>query len=330
MEDKYAGLLSSCARIDFGATRLPEGEKEFCGEFNNEILWLCESLPESTRTDATLFFIKYMKTALGPQLDFFRFFYPPAWSILYWLVQFDGEAGKLDAADIKNAKTAHSMAMLLHALDDHLKDNEAPTTHLTLLLRSQAWMTMNRALKKLAGGVDGGWRIVQDLIDEYYAAIRGTEEVDSLDRYGALFRKQMATWLIVPSLMSRKIAANGELSRAVQTAYGSFGIAWRLLDDINDIETDLLKGVHSSIYICLSDRVKPLWSRMEGGVEDNKRAAFAIFDHIMENGIIDSIKERTRRELASAATIADDANLPGLAHEFRTMSRPLENRRPRL
>ena len=326
MEDKIADLLSSCSKIDFGDIILSDEEKKFCHEWNNESILFCKSLPESTQTDALLFFLKYAKTTFE-KLNLFRMYYVPAWSIIYWLIQSGPGASGIKQKDIKNAKAAHFMAMFLHALDDHLTDNQVPVTHLTLLLRSQAWMIMNKTLSSLADGVAGGAKIVERFQDDYYSSIRSSEEIDSLDRYCELFRRQMATWLIVPALLAKKMTTDAEFTDAIQTAYGSFGIAWRLLDDINDVAADMISGVHSSIYVCLSNDIKSCWGKDRQGKIRNETGSYgkAILNYILQNRIIEKIVERICSELQSASAIADNYHLPGLANEFRCLLRPLEN-----
>jgi hypothetical protein len=327
MEDKYKDMLTFCSRINFGTVNLSDDEKNFCSEWNNEIISLCKSLPESTQTDALLFFMRYSGISFSEELNFFRTYYIPTWSIIYWLLQ-SGLNGKgLDQTDIRNAKTAHSMAMFLHALDDHLKDSEMPVTHLALLLRSQSWMIMSNALNSLADGVDGGEEIVRGFIDDYYSSIRASEEIQSIDSYCDLFRKQMATGYVVPVLMIKKMTANKEFTSAIQTAYGSFGIAWRLLDDIKDIKTDMMKGVHSSVYTCLPEDIKNYWNKnSEEKTDENSGCDKVILDYVLENSVIERIKERICIELELAASIADRYNMTGLADEFRCMLRPMKNR----
>lgn len=327
MEDKFDNLLSYCSEIEFGTVNLSDGEKEFCSEWNNEIISLCKSLPQSTQTDALLFFMRYSGISFSEELNFFRTYYIPTWSIIYWLLQSGLNEKGLDQTGIRNAKTAHSMAMFLHALDDHLKDSEMPVTHLALLLRSQSWMIMNNALNNLADGVDGGEEVVRGFIDDYYSSIRASEEIQSLDSYCDLFRKQMATGYVVPVLIIIKMTTNKEFTSAIQTAYGSFGIAWRLLDDIKDIKTDMMKGIHSSVYICLSEDIKNCWDKDTGEkIEKNSGRDEVILDYVLENSVIDRIKERICSELDLAASIADRYNMTGLADEFRCMLRPLKNR----
>ena len=165
------------------------------------------------------------------------------------------------------------------------------------------------------------------MIDDYYASIGNSQAAASLDRYCDLFRMQMATWQIVPSLMTRRVSDNEEFSVAIQRAYGSFGIAWRLLGDIQDIEADMANGIPSSIFVCLSQDMRQCWRTGNGakkGTESGARAE-TVFNYILQNKIIERIKARICRELISAAAIADDYHLPGLANEFRCLLKPLEN-----
>ena len=328
MADRIKDLLSSCSKTDFGTVVLSEGEKEFCSELNDEVISLCESLPKSTQTDALLLFMRYFRIPFGQEFSLFSNYYAPSWSIIYWLIQVGLEIERLEKEDIQNARSAHSMALLLHPLDDHLNDNEWPTTHLSLLLRSQSWTILNNALRRLADKVDGGEEIVAGFLDDYYAGIRSSKEILSLDSYCDLFRKQMATGFIVPALILKKMTANEEFAHAIQTAYGSFGIAWRLLDDINDIETDMMKGIHSAIYICLPEEIRRHWNK---DTEDKHRGCTrAILDYVLENSIIERIKERICTELEFAASIADDHNMTGLADQFRYLLSPFENRQNHL
>ncbi len=278
------------------------------------------------QADAILFFAKYAKTSFT-QFNLFRMYYAPAWSIIYWLIHSDADGNKLQPHSIQHAKTAHFMAMLLHALDDHLTDHQVPVTHFTLLLRSQSWMMMNNALSSLASAVEGGQHLVLRLMNDYYASIGNSHDTATLDDYCERFRKQMATWQIVPALMAQMLVHDEGFSKAIQRAYGSFGIAWRLLDDIQDVEADMINGVASSIYVCLPGDIRECWGKDPANTAGNKddTRLRTVANYILQRHIIEIIKTRICRELAAAATIADEIDLPGLAAEFRCLARPLEH-----
>ncbi|MGZ6222708.1 MAG: class 1 isoprenoid biosynthesis enzyme, partial [Syntrophales bacterium] len=317
MEGRIADLLSFCSLVNFGAVNLSREEEAFRGELNREMLSLCEYLPESMRTGAALFLVKYLCTSFVGGLNFVNYFYTPAWSILFWLHRSCPDNRKLDPKYVKDAKTGHTMTMFLHALDDHLTDGQLPVTHLALLMRTQSWMIMNEAFERLARGVEDGPAIVRDFIDDYYSSIGKSDEMESLDSYCAFFTKQMATWLIVPVLMAKGIYANEEFARSVQAVYSSFGIAWRLLDDLQDIEKDMMRGVHSSIYVCLNKDVRGWWDKdPEKKKNQNKKYVQTILRYVLEKNVIDSIKDRACSELESAASIADSCSMAGFADEL--------------
>ncbi|NIO03833.1 MAG: hypothetical protein GTO13_05555 [Proteobacteria bacterium] len=324
MKNEFENFLTHPAGVNFGSITLSDGEREFYRDLNDEIIMLCRSLPESTQTNALMFLMQYTGMSFGDELDFFRHYPVPTWSIIYWLIQSRVRDKKLKQEDIKNAIAGHAMAMTLHSMDDHLTDHEMPVTHLTLLLRGQAWMIMNNAFEDLACEVDGGHEILRGLIDDYFKGIFSSAEMETLDHYCELFRKQMATGLIAPALLAERMTTPDELSSDIMTAYGSFGIAWRLLDDIKDIEIDMMKSLHTSIYVCLPQDLKKCWDKYTEE-EPMHRESYnrAIWDHIRENGVIDKVVEKIRDELESAVSIADSHRLTGLANEFRALLAPL-------
>jgi len=324
MDIGITDLLSFCSRVDFGTVNLSREEEAFRGELNREMLSLCEYLPKSMQTEAVLFLMKYLQAPFSDGPNFVNYFYAPAWSILFWLHRSCPDNIKLDPKYVKDAKTGHTMAMFLHAFDDHLVDGQLPITHLALLIRSQSWMIMTRAFEQLARDVERGPAIVHDFIDDYYSSIATSGGTKSLDSYCDLFRKQMATCLIVPVLLAKRVCADEEFSRSIQAAYCSFGIAWRLLDDLQDIEKDMMRGVHSSIYVCLNEDLRGCWDKnTEEKKDQNNGCVQTILSYVLEKGVIDSIKERTCNELDSAAAIADSCSMPGLAGEFRCLLKPL-------
>jgi hypothetical protein len=249
------------------------------------------------------------------------------WSILYWLSRdFIPRKKRLKQADITNAVTAQSMAMFLHSLDDHLTDGQVSVSHLTLLIRSQAWTIMKRAFCNLAEGVPEGRRTVQSFTDDYYSSIQDSKGQQSLGSYCDLFPRQIALGTIAPILLSMKMTGISDFTRDIQMAHGSFGIAWRLLDDIRDIRSDIQKRSHSAIYLCLPKNLRIHWNH---NTFRNRTAArdctHAILTHILEHSLIDKIKERICAELETAASIVEAHDLTGLAREFRSLAHPLRN-----
>lgn len=319
--------LPHCKTADFGKCKLSKMEKTFYRRFSYEMVSLCRSLPKSVQTEATLFLMRYSGLNLGDELDFFANYYPPIWSMLYWLGHDRAlPTEQLKDEDVTNAVSAQSMAMFLHCLDDHLTDRQVVASHLALLLRSEAWATMGRAWCDLAEGVPAGERTVRRFINEYYSSIHDSKGTGSLDSYCRLFRKQMATLMIAPTLLSMRMTGISDLRRDIEIAYGSFGIAWRLLDDIRDIAEDMDNGAHSAIYVCLPKELRTHWN----GDTTGSRAAVkdstgAILDYVLEHCLVDKIKARICAELETAASIVETHGMTRLAREFRCLAHPLRN-----
>jgi hypothetical protein len=164
-------------------------------------------------------------------------------------------------------------------------------------------------------------------MSDYYAGIWKPKETGNLDSYCNLFRKQMATGLIVPVLMAKRIASDDAFRSDIESLYGSFGISWRLLDDIKDIEADMTERVHSSIYTCLPENMRALWDNdTEGGNNDRKHQTRSLLEYIIEDNVVGQIVERIRVELEAAASLANRHDLAGLAEEFHALLRPLRRR----
>jgi len=327
MKTEIRDFVVCCETVDFGKSTYSKAQKAFYDRCSAAILSLCRSLPESAQTDSILFLMQYGGMQFSGEWDFFARYHAPAWSILYWLSHDCAlPIERLEQEDVANAVTAHSMAMFLHSLDDHLTDGQVPVSPLTLLLRSQAWMIMNRAFRNLAGAVPAGEKIVRSFMDDYYSGIRNANGLKSLDSYCDRFRRQMATWMIAPVLLSVKMTGRSGFTRDIEMAYGSFGVAWRLLDDIQDVGEDFREGAHTACYFSLPETLRPYWGASL--MENRSRAADnadIILCHMLEHRLVEKMKEKICAELDRAALIVESHNLTGLAREFRCLAHPLTN-----
>jgi hypothetical protein len=219
------------------------------------------------------------------------------------------------------------MAMFLHRLDDHLDDGEVPATHLVLLLRSEAWRLMIEAFGEGAAGDPEGASLAERFIADYYEGMTGGSEPDSLEGYCALFRKQMATWLVAPVLLARR--ADDSFAAPVRAAYESFGIAWRLLDDMTDAREDAISGARSSVYLLLSREGQRLWRDFPAMNSRRERsAALGRIGQIMEKRrVAERLAERIDAELENAAIITGGLGMGELASQYRAMAAPMAPRR---
>ncbi|MBN1497615.1 MAG: class 1 isoprenoid biosynthesis enzyme [Spirochaetes bacterium] len=291
---------------------------------NDQIPALCRTLPPGMQAEAMMFLMEYFRLQVGEPLDFFRHYYAPAWSVIRWLAVAPRAAGTLSDNDLDAALCCQAMAMLLHSLDDHLVDGGIPVSHLVLLIRSQAWRRMREAIERFASGIPGGGDIADGLIDDYYTGITRRDTPASLDSYCELFRRQMATWVVMPVLAAKKTGGDDAFVEGMRSAYESFGIAWRLLDDIQDLEADMADGTRSAVYICLDDDGRRLWDSIRA---DGNRSAGKTADRICalirDGAIIETIVRRIVDELGTAASISVRLGLSGLADEYRALAGPV-------
>lgn len=318
-------MLQGLKIPDFGKIHLSEMEEAFYQRFNREMVSLCRCMPESVQSDSIVFLTCYSGTRPGQKIDFFANYYPPTWSIIFWLSNgtfFDSKPSS--EAYILNAVKAQSMAMFIHSLDDHLTDQQIAVSLLTLLLRTEAWAIMNRSFSFLCDSDSVANKIVGNFINDYYSSGLNMKAPESLDSYCEQFRKQMAILLIAPVLLSLKISGISDLTKDVEVAFGSFGVAWRLLDDIRDIEEDIERGSETSVSLLLPEKMRTCWKHFSSGRENTAdEVKEDILEYLTDNNVIRDIKLRICDELNLAATIAKNHDLMGLSIQFNSLSLPI-------
>ena len=306
--------------MHFGSVSPSTALDAFRREMNGEVMALLRSLPKTVHTDAAVCLMRHFGALLLPEFDFFRTYFTPAWSILFWLEQKIAENVSLSAEERRHARAAHAMALFLHPLDDHLHDGQLPASHLLLLLRSQAWRRMCEALEALAAAGPGGEAILRGRIEAYYASIGQPPAEETLDGYCRHFQDQMATWMTVPLLMASRLAADKGVCEAVQCAYGGFGTAWRLLDDLQDLALDIQTRHHSAVYYLLPLAARQCWDRTSGGDADGRQGM--LWRAVHACGAVERLRRRLFKELQSAAAAAETIDLTELAGELRCLARP--------
>ncbi|MCU0848371.1 MAG: hypothetical protein MUD12_10835 [Spirochaetes bacterium] len=313
--DKYFAKLKN---LSFGAVEISDRMKCAYKHLNKSLLSLCKDLPLSVQAEAINFLMSYAKISPGEPFDFFKKYYIPAWSVICHASggARPGIDGNPEAAD---AIRGQAMSMFLHSLDDHVNDGDMRATHLILLIRSAAWSALSECISRLSESDDSSKKTAGDLIDLYYEGICSCEETDGLEQYLRLFKKQMATWLIMPLISARRSMGDGRLED-LRAAYESFGMAWRILDDLNDLDSDIIHSERSAAYHILPGDGKKLWSGAAGGKGKNLDR---LVDIMYENQTAEILVLRAEKELASAAGLAERIGLGGLASEYDSLRRPL-------
>ena len=297
----------------------PEEAADLYRQLNGQVMKLVRTLPEPLQTDAMLFMMRYAGIDMGEGLDLFRNYYVPSWTTMYWTMNAPSVSAELAEEELQQLLCAHAMAMHLHSLDDHLVDGDLAVSHLLLALRSQGWLLLRMSLEDATAGDQEQHEISRTLTEEYYAAITENAATDTLDEYCALFRGQMATWTVAPVLTAMKVSENRKVWVDVRSAYESFGIAWRLLDDVQDVEEDINSGARTAMYLVLDEEGRHLWDL----ASTDDWAMDRLVNTMIEGAVAETVLARAVKELMLAESLADAHGMDGLADEFRLLAGPL-------
>ena len=310
--------------IEFGTVALREEEQTYAAALHRAIMAVLQSLPTSVQTEALLALARHLKLSFAARFNFFQGFYPPAWTILVGLEHSRPQDAHLNRTEKKRLQMVHATAMLLHLLDDHLNDNELPASHLNVLIRSQLWLFMRRALDDITATDDGGRMIAERYIDTYYASVGHQEDIDSLEAYADRFAQQMAMGFIAPEIMTRRLRGGARRVAAVKSCYAAFGRAWRLLDDVHDIQADMAAGTPSAVYFCLPAAGRSDWRAYpRTSARQQRNLGARLMEMIQRAGIRDRLVARMCHELHTAAETAETLQMTRYAEELRWLAAPL-------
>ena len=319
MSEKSSHYFNWCKNRKFGTVAPPEEAGDLYRQLNGQVMKLVRTLPEPLQTDAMLFMMRYAGIDMGEGLDLFRNYYVPAWTTMYWTMNAPSASVELPEEELQLLLCAHAMAMHLHSLDDHLVDGDLAVSHLLLALRSQGWLLLRMSLEDATAGDQEQHEMARTLTEEYYATITGDDATDTLDEYCALFRGQMATWTVVPVLTAMKVSENRKVWVDVRSAYESFGIAWRLLDDVQDVEDDINSGARTAMYLALGEEGRHLWDL----ASTDDRAMDRLVNTMIEEAVAETVLARAVKELMMAESLAGGHGMDGLAGEFWLLAEPL-------
>lgn len=311
-----AWTVDRAVAAQFGPVSLTADQTLWLDSLNATLPQLCRRMPAALQ-DAALLSIQQHFTNFQLQhlLRFFTKFYPPTWTIVYWLSQSDPSTAPEEIATMLRGQ---AMAMFLHMLDDHLVDGQIPLDNLLLQLRTEAWTLYAQATADLAGAISDGsaWR--DSLISRYFGGVHRPAVPHDLDSYCAGFCHQSATGLVIPVLLARRLGLD---SAAICSAYEDFCIAWRLLDDLRDLPDDVAAGVRSGIYYSLDPEGRRAWDACAGtGLDSPHGQALSA---ALNGGCLDRFAAQIVARLDQAAALAGSFGLPGYAAELNDLAAPL-------
>ena len=299
--------------FDFGVPVLPPALLALRNTLQAQLSASLARLPPAMRDEAHSIIAVYS----GPSQAFFGLFYQPVWSFLHWVIA--DAAEPLPQAIVDDACTAQALALFLHLWDDHLCDGQLPTTQLSLQVRTDAWAAYLAAASRLALQVGAPQAEVDAHVSTYLSAIHMAESIDNLDDFCARFERQIAIWTLVPRLLGRALG-NPQAGEELAAVLAAFCKAWRLMDDLQDVESDVLAGVESAAWQVLDPTGRAAWAechRLSKPLGQLHAQAWALLlQQLDDGGAIARLLALSSGWLESAAALAETKQWPQLAAEI--------------
>ena len=310
--------------VSFGRVEMSDGVARLRSRLNELLFEITDELPLSLGAEARSTLSGYS----GGDRDFFRLFYVPIWSFLYWVPA--AHAEPRDAELLRSAQTAHALSLFLHLWDDHLCDKQLPVDLLRLQVRTLAWQHYSSAGEQLCRQTGADHRLLSEHAGEYLVSLHHPTPASDVDEYCRRFARQVAIWTLVPRLLGQHAggpSAGAQLCRIIE----SFAIAWRLLDDVQDIHEDMLKGEASAVWLELDDEGRRRWtacrdhSTARGELDAETWASLA--EAVRETGCLARLLARIDEELTGAARAAASSGWNGIARELEQCREGIDSAR---
>lgn len=248
----YITGTAAFTHVDFGLPAKSAAILALRADLDARLHDILEPLPAPMRAEGSAIIDAYS----GVSGEFYRLFYQPVWSFLHWLPL----NPSLDCALLDDARTAQALGLFLHLWDDHLCDGQLRTDQLRLQIRTEAWQSYVTACHRLCNVIAPGSGLVEHHIATYLGAIHIKEDIADLAAFFGRFERQVAIWTLVPQLLGRALGGvqyGAALARVIEI----FSNAWRLIDDVQDVENDLLAGVESAVWQCLDAAGRAAWAK---------------------------------------------------------------------
>lgn len=253
----------------------------------------------------------------GEATEFYRLFYQPVWSFLHWVAA--RATPSIPPSAMDDACTAQALGLFLHLWDDHLCDGQLQTTQLSLQVRTDAWVAYLAAARRLAQHVGAPQRLVDDHVATYLTAIHIPERIDSLVDFCGRFERQIAIWTLVPHLLGPAIGGT-QVGDDLAHMLTAFANAWRVMDDIQDVDDDVLAGIESAVWQVLDAAGRQAWAacHVQSKPLGQLHAAswLALQEHINDSGCMTELLASTDGWLETAAALAKKNRWPELAEEI--------------
>lgn len=299
--------------IDFGRIEAAPEIEQLRHTLNALLLELIATLPKAQQPAAKSIIRGYA----GGRNDFYQLFYPPSWSFLHWATVSPHPS---PTAEVRlAAQTAHALSLFIHLWDDHLCDRQLPIDLLRLQLRTLAWQRYSESSYRLVQGFNLPAEIVSQHMEQYLTAPHGFVLAESLEEYCEHFRQEIGIWTLVPKLLGHGLYS-GNANGALPAIFTGFAIAWRLVDDIQDIHLDVACGKQSAVCVAMDELTRQRWEDCRLASFDSGKLDAATWKElrlaVRQSGVIQRLIAKINDLLATAAQSATAHGWFGLAREL--------------
>lgn len=281
-------------------------------ELNLILTGTLKRLPEPLAAESR----SLLNTYSGRRGDFFSLFYVPIWSFLHWTLV---NNGSVQPSLAQAAQTPHAMALFLHLWDDHLCDGQLDVDITRLQLRTVAWQSHTATCYELCEAVGLHTDLVDEHINQYLCSQQSGEPVDDLNEYCRLFSRQVGIWTAVPRILDFAIRGSEE-SDVIRRLVEHFAICWRLIDDIQDVDLDLMTGKQNAVWIQLDSEGRRRWDECRARSLANGKLDPGtwkdLYSAIRASGCLSELLSRTNAMLTTCVQMAGANEWHGWAREL--------------
>lgn len=309
------------AAVGFGPIQEAPRVARLRAELKQILIQMTHELPESLRAEAQHALFGFTDG------ECFRQLYAPIWSFLHWVPEAMGI--KADAALTHSARQAHTMSLFLHIWDNELSEQPGPVNLTWLHVRTLAWQRFASESRLLCELVGSDPRLLETHANAYLGSLHQPRQPQNLEQYCQRIQQQVSLRTLVPRLLGTD-AGGWRTATALVRIIEHFSVAWRLLEDIQNIHVDLWKGTKSAVWIELNERGKRLWSACRFGshayTKPDAKAWEELAKNIRVSGCLKRLLGLIHFNLQSAASIAASHGWQGIVQELEQCREGLQVR----